>query len=281
MRSSLLGRLAVFLAAALLVLGAASAPSPPGRAHAQGLHLGVGAGDAELLATWALPGAVAPPLRPRCEVRWSDAASTPHTRAFAATSATYRDGHCSWCVPWTGVLLSARLQLADAAASGASSVHYRCGDDTAGLPTAWRTAKIPARARRVVSPTVSFVALGDVGSYAASLRVRQALLKEAERTPLEWVVFAGDLAYAGGNQSAWDTFAEAWEPLASAVPLLPVPGNRELLGRCALRGHATHSTFYRSSDVCMPNFCFCFLQTKDDRSAKRIVNFAGGCDLSL
>lgn len=68
-----------------------------------------------------------------------------------------------------------------------------------------------------------FVHFGDHATSAASRAVVETV---AARKP-DFVLIAGDLAYANGDQAVWDTYFAMLEPLAARVPILTAPGNHE------------------------------------------------------
>ncbi|WP_428312752.1 metallophosphoesterase [Hydrocarboniphaga sp.] len=68
-----------------------------------------------------------------------------------------------------------------------------------------------------------FVHFGDHATNAASRAVVQAV---AARQP-DFVLIAGDLSYANGDQAVWDQYFAMLEPLASGYPVMTAPGNHE------------------------------------------------------
>lgn len=71
---------------------------------------------------------------------------------------------------------------------------------------------------------LSFGLTGDLGQTVVSNRS----IFELKKADPDVVLIAGDLSYADGWASRWDSFAKLIEPLASRVPTLAAGGNHEL-----------------------------------------------------
>ena len=71
------------------------------------------------------------------------------------------------------------------------------------------------------------------------------------------VLLAGDLSYADGWISRWDSFGRAIEPLAASIPLLTTGGNHEVgSGENWMSYYWRYPTPYRASRTPSPNPCF-------------------------
>ena len=97
------------------------------------------------------------------------------------------------------------------------AIRYRVGSDAFG----W---SVP----RVLPPAPSaqrfrFCHYGDNGVTENSQAVVNAV---ADSSP-DFVMIAGDLAYANGNQPIWDNYFNMLEPMASQMPVMMCPGNPE------------------------------------------------------
>ncbi|GBG72812.1 hypothetical protein CBR_g12379 [Chara braunii] len=70
---------------------------------------------------------------------------------------------------------------------------------------------------------IKFGLLGDLGQTAWSA----STLGHMKKTPLDMVLFAGDLSYADAYQPRWDTWGRLIEPSASSIPWMVVEGNHD------------------------------------------------------
>ena len=68
----------------------------------------------------------------------------------------------------------------------------------------------------------------DLGQTIASRANMEVLRRQAETFGVSAVLLAGDLSYADGYYSRWDTYGRMMEPLASTVPVMTTGGNHEL-----------------------------------------------------
>lgn len=55
----------------------------------------------------------------------------------------------------------------------------------------------------------------------------RAMEKEMQRSPIDFVLSVGDLAYADGRHTRWELFMDAIEPVSSRVPYLVSIGNHD------------------------------------------------------
>lgn len=89
-----------------------------------------------------------------------------------------------------------------------------------GAPGAWSDV-------RVLPPTPSgaftFCHFGDHGRKDASL----AVLDGVRSLQPDFLIVAGDLSYANGDQPQWDDWFDRLDPYASRLPVMTAPGNHE------------------------------------------------------
>ncbi len=62
------------------------------------------------------------------------------------------------------------------------------------------------------------------GDHAQTDASRAVLAGVQQRAP-DFLIIAGDLAYANGEQPLWDSYFEMIEPLAAQLPVMSCPGN--------------------------------------------------------
>jgi hypothetical protein len=71
--------------------------------------------------------------------------------------------------------------------------------------------------------------VGDLGQTAQSAKTCNTLRKLNSEAPVDVAVLVGDLSYADGNGTGWDTFQRLFEEEGCAdVPWLVMPGNHDL-----------------------------------------------------
>lgn len=81
---------------------------------------------------------------------------------------------------------------------------------------------VPPRPGDQVPLTISVV--GDMGQTNNSL----ATLKHMEDDEADVAMIVGDLSYADGDQTRWDSWSRMIQPLASRIPWLTTEGNHEM-----------------------------------------------------
>eukprot|EP00613_Pedinella_sp_CCMP2098_P080324 CAMPEP_0171934648 /NCGR_PEP_ID=MMETSP0993-20121228/32193_1 /TAXON_ID=483369 /ORGANISM="non described non described, Strain CCMP2098" /LENGTH=403 /DNA_ID=CAMNT_0012575403 /DNA_START=48 /DNA_END=1256 /DNA_ORIENTATION=+ len=122
-----------------------------------------------------------------------------------------------------------------------TSYQYRCGGgEDSGSDEAvfgsWREFKTLPKPGGTQQP-VRIAIVGDLGQTADSLAtVRSANLSaQSDYSSLghgvepSFLMIVGDLSYADGNGTRWDTWGHLMEPwLSTALPLVAMPGNHEI-----------------------------------------------------
>jgi len=110
----------------------------------------------------------------------------------------------------------------------------RCGDNMLG----WSAEK-SFIAPPSIDDTLNIIAFGDMGKgeadgsschweEAPALNTTSNLEYELSQTKYHAVFHIGDISYALGYSSQWDSFFDAIEPAASRVPWMVCPGNHEV-----------------------------------------------------
>lgn len=187
-----------------------SEPPPAGPTIApRGLHASF-AGDPRTTRTitWFTDGGTDPgsvleygPVEDGMDAHAIATAPLP-SRAEGAASATY------------GVdALTHRATAVDLPAGQA--IRYRVGS-----AQGWSAVQVlPAAA----ADTFRFCHFGDHAQSEASRAVCAGVIARAP----DFAIIAGDLAYANGEQSLWDSYFDMLEPLAARIPIMTAPGNHE------------------------------------------------------
>eukprot|EP00816_Leptocylindrus_hargravesii_P007542 CAMPEP_0196813154 /NCGR_PEP_ID=MMETSP1362-20130617/34111_1 /TAXON_ID=163516 /ORGANISM="Leptocylindrus danicus, Strain CCMP1856" /LENGTH=449 /DNA_ID=CAMNT_0042189209 /DNA_START=137 /DNA_END=1486 /DNA_ORIENTATION=+ len=94
----------------------------------------------------------------------------------------------------------------------------------------FRTAPRPSAKGVINNAFIEFALCGDIGQTADSRSTLQHIAKRHDDgNGFAAIIHAGDLSYADGEQSRWDTWLELVEGIFSRrIPLLPSPGNHEI-----------------------------------------------------
>ncbi|MBI2900674.1 MAG: fibronectin type III domain-containing protein [Planctomycetes bacterium] len=99
--------------------------------------------------------------------------------------------------------------------------YYACGSASGG----WSATKTFRTAPATAKPLV-IAAFGDCGTGSNSAAVQNAVKAAAP----DLVLLLGDLAYANGSQSVWDTWFNLIQVVADHIPNMPTIGNHETYG---------------------------------------------------
>lgn len=88
----------------------------------------------------------------------------------------------------------------------------------------------PAPGSKPGSGMMVFSVIGDMGQTKYSLNTRDSLMWElrVSQPKPSFALIVGDVSYADGNASRWDTWGRLMEPLFSELPLMVLPGNHEI-----------------------------------------------------
>ena len=95
-------------------------------------------------------------------------------------------------------------------------VRYRVGSPSGGWSPVYQLTPINTQ-------NWSFVHYGDQGVSVRAQRVTEEILKQ----PRDLAIIAGDLSYADGEQSVWDTWFDLVEPLLANTITMAAAGNHE------------------------------------------------------
>ncbi|WP_052367568.1 metallophosphoesterase [Algiphilus aromaticivorans] len=96
-------------------------------------------------------------------------------------------------------------------------VRYRVGG-----PGAWSSVRV-LRAAPPKPDRFRFCHFGDSGVTAPAAWVRDGVMDMAP----DFLIVAGDLSYADGNQPVWDEWFQQMQPLLAGTPMMASPGNHE------------------------------------------------------
>lgn len=128
------------------------------------------------------------------------------------------------------------------------AIRYRVGSDQG-----WSNLRV---LQPVPRENFRFAHFGDHATGDAS----RAVVAGVQHRAPDFLVIAGDLAYANGEQPVWDTYFDMLDPLASRLPVMTCPGNHEnkdgggagYSSRVAQPGKGTYYSF----DYGRVHFCF-------------------------
>jgi hypothetical protein len=142
-------------------------------------------------------------------VQWGPAPNslTQTTQGF---SDTYTAGG------WVGVVHHAYLANVEPGAP----VYYRVGDGA-------NFSSVLSFVNPVRSYPQSLASVGDMGTGPRGVPTMAHLEKLISTGQIGWVLHAGDVAYADGNQEIWDSYGREIG-FASRVPYVLLPGNHEI-----------------------------------------------------
>jgi phosphodiesterase/alkaline phosphatase D-like protein len=73
-----------------------------------------------------------------------------------------------------------------------------------------------------------FAVIGDHGTSSNSQMVFDTMVEFDKKQSYKFLVHAGDLSYADGLESRWDTWGNMIQPLSSHVPWMVAAGNHEI-----------------------------------------------------
>jgi acid phosphatase type 7 len=107
---------------------------------------------------------------------------------------------------------------------GNNIYYYSVGSEALGYSEVFSFKSHPGNV-----PNVTFFLIGDLGQTTNSETTLKELI-EAEsmlQTPSAGIVNAGDLSYANGRDSLWDTFGNMRQVAASRLPMMTTLGNHE------------------------------------------------------
>jgi acid phosphatase type 7 len=109
-------------------------------------------------------------------------------------------------------------------AAGMQVYHFRMDPNTTAYKVGAKTYDIEPAPGPGEPVRVAFLA--DFGQTANS----KAILAQIAASNVSMILMGGDLSYADGDASKWDSWFRMIEPVASRIPVQPARGNHE--GRC-------------------------------------------------
>jgi hypothetical protein len=224
------------------VPGPVPVPVPVTKSAARGIHVSypesVGSGRT---ITWFTDGLA----DPGSVVEWGPVAANMTAAEIASLPMPLRTEGTA--TPAYGIeVLTHRVDLTDLPAG--SAIRYRVGDGTSFGPVHVLQALPEAGG-------FCFIHFGDVSASEAA----QANFRCTREQAPDFFIVAGDLAYANGEQAIWDTWFDAAEVAAAAIPMITCPGNHEAkdgggagyTSRVSTPGAETYYSF----DVQRVHFC--------------------------
>lgn len=222
----------IVLTVVIVTQAAAIAASPPSSPTSPVSQVGVTLGkdpNTQLTVSWAVPLAsgavgVAASARVRYGLVGTGAAVGALTSTAAASctfySTTPAQTHNNSA--YTSPILCS-VSVAVPASPRGIAVSYVVGDDINGFSSVRTTSTAP--------PTgvagVRFTFLGDLGTTDDSVATLGAIAASHAAAPFAAAFLLGDLSYADGVESVWDTYGALVDPLTSRLPLWTAPGNHE------------------------------------------------------
>eukprot|EP00928_Gymnodinium_smaydae_P063618 TRINITY_DN47139_c0_g1_i1.p1 TRINITY_DN47139_c0_g1~~TRINITY_DN47139_c0_g1_i1.p1 ORF type:complete len:510 (+),score=54.88 TRINITY_DN47139_c0_g1_i1:55-1584(+) len=125
-----------------------------------------------------------------------------------------------------GVYASPLLLHADISVRPKRSYRYRVGTSES-TSTRWRVVRAPPQPGSPGAIRIAMV--GDIGQTEHSARTCASLAHAHAAKNIDLAVLIGDLAYADGNQTRWDSFGRFFDAEGcTALPWLVLPGNHEI-----------------------------------------------------
>eukprot|EP01060_Flectonema_neradi_P026421 TRINITY_DN3538_c0_g1_i1.p1 TRINITY_DN3538_c0_g1~~TRINITY_DN3538_c0_g1_i1.p1 ORF type:complete len:503 (+),score=97.07 TRINITY_DN3538_c0_g1_i1:37-1545(+) len=183
----------------------------------KGLHTAWGSSTDSIWVSWYVEKAQSgSQVNTRCEYE-----SVGGTETVKATRKEYHDTcDAPQCTVFEGAIYSALIK--NTFENKKPTVRYSCGDDTFGM-----SPQRDVRFGPLHKQSTNFIMTADVGSYDASKAVRDLMINNPLIDDIEFMLMVGDIAYAAGNASLWDTFDSMWEPLSDTIPTIMSPGNHD------------------------------------------------------
>jgi len=212
----------VFPAAVFGALAArAAAPPPPPLAPSQLAVLLGGDPNTQVTISFAVGGATAAAAEAAGAVRWglapaASADALPFSAPAACVAYSTTPAQTGGSAAYASPALCAASFSVPASPSGAP-VYYAVG--ASGAVRATATAPPPGAPARIA-------VMGDVGTTADSAATLARIAASHAAAPFAAGLLVGDVSYADGNQSVWDDWGALSAPLAAALPVYTLVGNR-------------------------------------------------------
>jgi hypothetical protein len=97
------------------------------------------------------------------------------------------------------------------------------GDPQVGFSSVFQFTTAPE-----VVTSVSFVSIGDLGADNSSDNTIHYINQLTAQQSIDFVLHAGDMSYADGNQVVWDEYMRKIESFTAYTPYMTCPGNHEI-----------------------------------------------------
>ncbi|UCE74107.1 MAG: metallophosphoesterase, partial [Methanomassiliicoccales archaeon] len=182
--------------------GVAPPRTPPPQPPEQ-IHIATTGDPTEMVVTWITGGST-----PNSTVEY-DTSPGVYGNSASGTNHTYTDGG------WDGI-------IHDVALTGLSpdtQYFYRVGDESLGWSSEFNFTSPPDYKKNV-----SFAAYGDHGMSSNAHATTANIIADSS---IDFIVHAGDLSYANGNQNDWDTWFNQIEENVAHRPYMIVAGDHE------------------------------------------------------
>jgi len=148
--------------------------------------------------------------------------------------------------------------------------YYICGDSQS---SSWSAEHNFTAAPQMRQPVTVLLA-GDLGTTPHSQSTIDGMMEEQA----DLVYHVGDMSYADGDNTVWDTWFDMVEPLSSTLPFMVLPGNHEqynnfvpfdkLFFMPSVHSKSTEGNFYYSFDYSYIHFIS--LSSESDYSPKSV-----------
>mmetsp|Transcript_24566 Transcript_24566/g.69790 ORF Transcript_24566/g.69790 Transcript_24566/m.69790 type:complete len:530 (-) Transcript_24566:66-1655(-) len=192
---------------------------------AEQVHVSV-VGSAGVCISWASPGSATANLIVQ-EVEIGTTVEIGPTRVIQPMTTSYRyegsDGMGgSYGVP--GVYTSPLLLHAHVEVRPSKTYRYRIGSGSD--VSSWRTFRAPPAAG---TDRLRLAVVGDIGQTEFSRKTCASLTAAHKAHAFDAAVLLGDISYADGTATRWDSFGRLFDESGCAdVPWLVLPGNHEI-----------------------------------------------------
>jgi len=120
--------------------------------------------------------------------------------------------------------------------------YYRVGDAALGHWSAEFHFHSAPQGSEAAGDEVTFTALGDMGVFPKAAKVVESLSSLARDDDLDFAIHVGDMAYAFGNWTKWNSWFTRIESVAGYTPYMVCVGNRD-------EAEIVQERFYMPTDV--------------------------------
>jgi len=135
------------------------------------------------------------------------------TSALHGSVGTFTEGG------WIGFMHYARLNNLVAG----TTYYYRVGDGQNAWSKTFSFKTEPLNTNRVIR----IVEIGDMGNVNSAPNIKR-IQSMVDSNSVDFIVHSGDISYADGDQTKWDSYMRTMEPITANVPYMVCPGNHEI-----------------------------------------------------